>query len=143
MQLFTVGFTQTSAEEFFTKLKSAQVRRLIDVRLNNKSQLAGFTKKTDLSYFLETLCDISYDHLIQLAPTREMFNAYRKNNKSWRAYAQEFRLLMAERKIEMIGPEQMDGACLLCSEKSPDNCHRRLIGEYLTGKWQRLEVIHL
>ena len=143
MQLFTIGFTQTSADQFFTALKGAGVRRLVDVRLNNVSQLSGFAKKNDLKYFARQICDIPYSHLLDLAPTRDMFDEYKKAGGSWQAYAHKFTSLIAERRIEDIGRELLDGACLLCSEKQPHHCHRSLVGAYLQERWDDLEIVHL
>lgn len=143
MHLFTIGFTKTSANEFFTKLKRAGVTRLIDVRLNNRSQLAGFTKQNDLRYFAREICDISYCHQLDLAPTPDMFHTYRKAGGSWRDYARSFSALIAERRIEKLGRNLFDGACLLCSEKQPHHCHRRLVGEYLQQHWHTLNITHI
>lgn len=143
MQLFTIGFNKTSADEFFTKLKQAGVTRLIDVRLNNRSQLAGFTKRNDLQYFAREICGIPYCHELDLAPTQDMFDGYKKVGGSWQAYARKFGALIAQRRIETIGRDLFDGACLLCSEKQPHHCHRRLVGEYLQRHWRALNVTHL
>lgn len=144
MKVFTIGFTKKSAREFFTKLRNAQVKRLIDVRLNNVSQLAGFAKREDLRYFLDAICGISYFHIPELAPTQEMLTAYRKGGGDWSAYEQRFIELIAQRRIEnVISPETIAGACLLCSEETPEHCHRRLVVEYLAGKWGKLEIEHL
>lgn len=142
--LFTMGFTQKSAEEFFTTLTRAGVRRLIDVRLNNVSQLAGFTKKGDLAYFLREIGDIDYEHWLDLAPTQPMLDALKKHKGAWSAYEAQFLALMAERRIdERLTPALLDRACLLCSETQPDHCHRRLVAEYLTARWGNVEVVHL
>ena len=143
MQLFTIGFTKTSADEFFTKLKQTDVTRLIDVRLNNRSHLAGFTKRNDLQYFAREICGIPYCHQLDLAPTSDMFDEYRTAGGSWQTYARKFSALIAERSIEKLGRGLFDGACLLCSEKQPHHCHRRLVGEYLQQHWRALKVTHL
>ena len=75
MRLFTIGFTKKSAEGFFTNLSKAGVKRVIDIRLNNMSQLAGFTKRDDLRYFLRTICNIDYIHLPELAPNKGDFGS--------------------------------------------------------------------
>jgi uncharacterized protein (DUF488 family) len=147
MKLFTIGFTQTSAQHFFARLKHGGVRTVIDVRLNNVSQLAGFAKKDDLRYFASTICGAGYEHLPELAPTREMLEAYRQGSKEsksgWPIYARAFLDLMARRKIERLDRARLDGGCLLCSEATPHHCHRRLVAEYLQDKWRDIEIVHL
>ena len=141
----TIGFTRTTAEHFFQRLRQAGVRQVIDVRLHNGSQLAGFAKAGDLAYFLEAIAGIDYAHDPLLAPTDAMLQAYRKDRRSWPAYEQQFLALMAERRIESrLSPESLDGACLLCVEPAPDHCHRRLVVDYLNRHWGgRLAVHHL
>ena len=129
MKIFTIGFTKKSAEVFFTRLQRAGVRRLVDVRLNNVSQLAGFTKKNDLRYFAQSICGIGYEHRAELAPTKAMLDEYKKSKGSWASYAEKFVKLMAERKIETIDRSNLDQGCLLCSEDKPHYCHRRLVAE--------------
>ncbi len=144
MKIFTIGFTKKSAEVFFTSLKNAGVRRLVDVRLNNVSQLAGFTKKNDLRYFSEAICRIEYLHLPQLAPTSEILEGYKKRGGEWTLYEQQFLDLMRARKIENnMSRETLDRACLLCSEEKPAHCHRRLVAEYLKEKWGDIEIEHI
>ncbi|MCT7956026.1 DUF488 domain-containing protein [Laspinema sp. D3] len=144
VNLFTIGFTQKSAETFFTTLKQAGVKRIIDTRLNNISQLAGFAKKNDLKYFLKSLADIEYLHILDLAPTKDILDEYKKNKGDWSIYEQKFLHLIETRKIEKkVTPEQLDGACLLCSEAKPHHCHRRLVAEYLNGKWGNVKICHL
>lgn len=144
MKLFTIGFTKKSAEAFFTLLQVAGVKRLVDVRLNNVSQLAGFAKRKDLEYFLQAIADIEYVHEPLLAPTQPMLDQYRKADHDWPAYERSFLDLMRERGIESaISPELLDNACLLCSEEKPQKCHRRLVAEYLKGRWQNVEIMHL
>lgn len=144
MRLTTIGFTKKSARRFFETLRAAGVRRVADVRLNNVSQLAGFAKRKDLEYFLDAICGIGYVHLPELAPTREMLDAYRKHGGDWRTYEAEFLDLMTRRRVEeTIAPELLDGACLLCSEDKPDHCHRRLVAEYLDRHWGGVDVRHL
>ena len=144
LNLFTIGFTKKSAEAFFTKLQQAGVKCLIDVRLNNNSQLAGFSKRDDLAYFLRAIAGIEYVHLLDLAPTAEMLGRYRKVSKDWPAYERDFLKLMADRHIETtVPPTLLDGGCLLCSEDQPHHCHRRLVAEYLREKWGDLEIRHL
>ena len=141
----TIGFTQTTAEGFFERLLKAKVRKVIDVRLHNTSQLAGFAKADDLSYFLRKIGGIQYVHQPLLAPTDAMLKAYKKEKGDWSAYERQFLSLMAERRIEeRLQPESLDSACLLCSEAKPHHCHRRLVCEYLNDRWgSRLTVRHL
>lgn len=144
IKIYTIGFTQTTAEEFFGKLIKAGVKKVVDARLNNSSQLAGFAKKDDLRYFLKALGNIDYIHMPVLAPTAEILAEYKKNKGDWQAYEKKFLALMAERRIEnAINPAELDQACLLCSEHLPDHCHRRLVAEYLKNKWGAVEIIHL
>ena len=144
MKIFTIGFTKTSAESFFTRIQKARVKKLIDVRLNNVSQLAGFAKKNDLRYFLKTICGIEYTHRPELAPTQEMLDAYKKKHGQWADYEKRFLELMANRRVEQIIPrDTVDGACLLCSEDNSHHCHRRLVAEYLKDKWIDIEISHL
>ncbi|MBI5427044.1 MAG: DUF488 domain-containing protein [Nitrospinae bacterium] len=144
MKIFTIGFTKKSAENFFTKLKNAKVERLIDVRLNNVSQLAGFTKRDDLRYFTKMICDIDYVHVPNLAPTKDILDAYKKHKGDWALYERQFLGLMAERRIEeKVSRELLDGSCLLCSEEEPHHCHRRLVAEYLQGKWNDVAIEHI
>lgn len=143
MKLFTIGFTKTTAQHFFNRLKRAGARKLLDVRLNNVSQLAGFAKKDDLAYFADTLCGMGYRHIPQLAPTKDMLDDYRKKRETWEGYEAKFLKLMAAREIEKIRKEDLDGGCLLCSEDKPHHCHRRLVADYLKEKWGDVEVIHL
>jgi len=144
MKIFTIGFTKKSAETFFTELKAAGVKRLVDVRLNNVSQLAGFTKKDDLRYFTKEICGIEYVHVPILAPTADILDAFKKRKGDWQVYVETFLDLMRSRRIEeTVPPEMLDGGCLLCSEDKPDHCHRRLVAEYLKEKWGDVEIEHL
>lgn len=143
MKLFTIGFTKTSAQNFFNRMNDAGVKKVVDVRLNNVSQLAGFAKRDDLKYFSKELCNASYQHLPGLAPTKDILDDYKKNKGTWEDFESKFRQLMAERKIENTNKENLDGGCLLCSEDKPHNCHRRLVAEYLKEKWDDVKIIHL
>jgi uncharacterized protein (DUF488 family) len=145
MKIFTIGFTKKSAEIFFTRLKNAGVRRLIDVRLNNVSQLAGFTKKEDLRYFSREICNIEYLHMAELAPTADILSRYKKAKATdWITYEKQFLDLMQLRRIEeTTSREVLDGGCLLCSEDKPHHCHRRLVAEYLKERWGDVEIEHL
>jgi uncharacterized protein (DUF488 family) len=143
MKIFTIGFTKTSAQNFFTRLKKSGTKNIIDVRLNNVSQLAGFAKRDDLKYFSSEICNLGYQHLIHLAPTKDILDEYKKNNGSWNIYESKFLDLMRVRRVETMDRNQMDGSCLLCSEDKPHHCHRRLVAEYLREKWSDVEIIHL
>ena len=144
MRVWTIGFTHKSAEEFFGLLASSGVKRIVDVRLNNVSQLSGFAKKPDLAYFARAIADIDYVHLPELAPTKEILDEYRKGGGDWGRYESRFRKLIADRGIEHAVPKTLiDGSCLLCSELSPNRCHRRLVVEYLDAAWPDMEVAHL
>lgn len=144
MKIFTIGFTKKSAEQFFTRLKQPGLLRLVDVRLNNVSQLAGFAKKNDLKFFLREICKLDYIHLPELAPTKEILDAYKKNGEDWTTYERQFLALMASRRVETkLDRSLIDGGCLLCSEATPEHCHRRLVSEYLKGKWGDVEIQHL
>jgi uncharacterized protein (DUF488 family) len=144
VRLFTIGFTKKTAEQFFETLRRSGTERIIDVRLNNVSQLAGFAKKSDLAYFLEKICGIEYVHLPILAPTQDLLDAYRKERSGWPAYEKRFLALMRERQIESAVSRQVvaDG-CLLCSEDKPHHCHRRLVAEYLDRHWGGIDIRHL
>jgi uncharacterized protein (DUF488 family) len=132
MDIYTIGFTKKSAETFFKFIKYSDIKTLIDVRLNNVSQLAGFAKKDDLKYFLRELCSVEYIHTPDLAPTKEILDPYQDKKIKWDAYEDLFMNLMAKRNIEKsITKELLDGGCLLCSEHEPHHCHRRLVVEYL------------
>jgi uncharacterized protein (DUF488 family) len=144
VKLYTIGFTKTTAERFFTRLANAGAKKVIDVRLNNVSQLAGFAKKDDLRYFLKTICGIGYEHRPELAPTRDMLDEYKKHRGDWARFEERFIELMAQRRVEETVPHSAVGAaCLLCSEDKPHHCHRRLVAEYWKKKWGDLEIIHL
>jgi uncharacterized protein (DUF488 family) len=144
MTIYTIGFTKKSAEKFFTLLKESGARRLADVRLNNSSQLAGFSKRDDLKYFVKAICGMDYVHLEQLAPTQDILDAYKKEKGDWGEYEKRFLALMRERRVEeTVSREVVDGACLLCSEETAEHCHRRLVAEYLREKWGEVEIVHL
>jgi len=144
MKIFTIGFTKKSAESFFTKLQLAGVRRLVDVRLNNVSQLAGFAKRDDLRYFLRAICHIDYMYLPELAPTQGILDEYKKQRGGWNLYERQFMDLLTARQVENnVSREVLEGACLLCSEDSPTHCHRRLVAEYLKHKWGDVQIEHI
>jgi len=145
MEICSIGFTQKTAEQFFTILRNANIRRLVDVRLNNVSQLAGFTKREDLQFFLKEICGADYRHEPLLAPTQEILDDFKKKKGSWVEYEKEFQALIKSRKIE----ETIDRGLfsvptvLLCSEPTPEHCHRRLVLEYLRVKWGDVTITHL
>lgn len=142
--VFTIGFAKKSARRFFEVLRQAAVRKVVDIRLNNVSQLAGFTKKDDLAYFLEAIGGMGYEHRPELAPTKEILDGYRNKNLTWPEYEERFRGQMAERQIEAhVVPDDLDRTCLLCSEPKAEKCHRRLVAEYLQSKWGNVEIRHL
>jgi uncharacterized protein (DUF488 family) len=144
MRILTIGFTKKSAQDFFTRLSNARVATIVDVRLNNVSQLAGFSKKDDLKYFAKTICDIKYLHEPCMAPKQSMLDEYKKKTHDWAAYEEKFISLIRERKIESsVAKEEMQDACLLCSEDKPHHCHRRLVAEYLRDAWGDVEIVHL
>lgn len=143
MRIFTIGFTKTSAENFFVRLQKSGSKKIVDVRLNNKSQLAGFAKRDDLRYFSREICGMSYEHELRLAPTQDMLDELKKHKGKWADYEKRFMNLIEQRKIEMMSPAELDGACLLCSEDKPHHCHRRLVAEYLQRKWSGVEITHL
>jgi uncharacterized protein (DUF488 family) len=142
--LFTIGFTKKNARTFFSLLKQAGVKKVIDIRLNNVSQLAGFTKHEDLKYFLKVIADIDYIYRAELAPTKEILNDYKKKKITWVDYEQRFKELLNQRKPEtLVTSSELDKACLLCSEVKADQCHRRLVAEYLKAKFNNIDIRHL
>ena len=144
IQLFTIGFTKKSAEVFFTRLLKAGVKRIIDIRLNNVSQLAGFAKRDDLRYFLKALGKIEYIHIPELLPTKEILDNSKKEKGKWLVYERDFKdLLERRRPEETLSGDLFDEACLLCSEDRPEQCHRRLVAEYLANKWPNVKIFHL
>ena len=144
MKLLTIGFTKKPAERFFKLLRTSGAKRVVDVRINNASQLAGFAKKDDLAWFLSEICAMEYVHLPCLAPTKELLRDYRKGLIDWNTYESRFMALLRERRIEQVVPkETLQDGCLLCSEDQPHHCHRRLVAEYLNERWGGVEVEHL
>lgn len=145
MEVYTIGFTKRTAGDFFGALRRAGIRRLLDVRLNNASQLAGFTKRDDLPYFLRELCGADYVHDTRLAPAPELLADYRKRGITWAEYERRFRALMVDRKPETwLDPGAFAApTALLCSETTTERCHRRLVLEHLQQHWGDLQIIHL
>ena len=145
MEIYTIGFTKRAAAEFFGALKRTGIKRLLDVRLNNVSQLAGFTKRDDLPFFLKEICGAEYVHQPLLAPTQDMLDAYKKQKGSWQDYEHLFLRLMKDRKVEdRLSRDQFSSpTALLCSEPTAEHCHRRLVLEYLREKWGDIRIVHL
>jgi uncharacterized protein (DUF488 family) len=144
VKVFTIGFTKKTAEEFFTRLLRAGVKRVIDIRLNNVSQLAGFAKRDDLRYFLRTIGGMDYIHRPDLAPTQQILDNFKKNKGGWPVYERDFVALLSARGVEKeIKPELLHEACLLCSEEKPAQCHGRLVAEYFHAQWGSVKISHL
>ena len=145
VEIWTIGFTQKPAKKFFELLKNSGAKRIVDVRLNNVSQLAGFAKKEDLKYFAQTICGMDYVHMPDLAPTADMLDQYKKEGGDWSEYEKRFLGLMEQRRIEeQMSPDLLRGGCLLCSEHQPHHCHRRLVADYLCKRWgSAVKVTHL
>jgi uncharacterized protein (DUF488 family) len=145
MEIYSIGFTQKSAREFFGTLKAHGIERLLDVRLNNTSQLAGFAKQADLAYFLHEICGAAYEHEPLLAPTQDILDAFKKHKGSWDVYHDAYLSLIRSRKVESILSREsfLKRTVLLCSEATPEHCHRRLALEYLQQHWEGVELHHL
>lgn len=144
MKLFTIGFTKKTAEQFMNLLKDNHVRTVIDIRLNNSSQLAGFAKGTDLKFFLKTIAGIDYKYYPNLAPPRELLKDYQNGKIGWSEYVPQYLSMLKDNDIlNTIDIHKFENACLLCSESLPDQCHRRLLAEYLQSHYQGIEIIHL
>jgi uncharacterized protein (DUF488 family) len=145
VEIYSIGFTQTTAERFFERLSDAGVARLLDVRLNNTSQLAGFAKAKDLPYFLHELIGATYEHQPLLAPTQDLLDDYKKRKGDWATYEARFLALMASREIEsrLSMAEFETPTALLCSEATAEHCHRRLVCEYLAARWPDVRPVHL
>jgi uncharacterized protein (DUF488 family) len=143
MNLYTIGFTKHSAEEFFETLKSAGVNKLIDIRINKSSQLAGFAKGSDLPYFLKVSSDIKYESIESLAPTKDLLKRYRSKEILWGIFEELYlKQIRSSEVLNSLKPSDFDKACLLCSESSPEKCHRRLLAEEMQKLWG-IQVIHL
>jgi uncharacterized protein (DUF488 family) len=145
MEIYSIGFTKKSASQFFGALKAHGIERLLDVRLNNTSQLAGFAKQGDLPYFLEEICGARYEHEPLLAPTQEILDEYKKRKGSWEVYTKAYLTLIRSRKVEAEVPKEgfEKKTVLLCSEAAPDRCHRKLALEYLQQHWGGVVIHHL
>lgn len=144
IQIFTIGFSGKSAEQFFMILKEAGVKRVLDVRLHNSSQLAGYTKRSDLPFFLRSIVGAGYVHLPAFAPTKQLLNGYKKNEFTWTEYEREYQDIIERRQPHRdLEPSDIDFGCILCSEPTADQCHRRLAAEYLQQIWPNLTITHL
>lgn len=144
MTLYTIGFTGKSAEKFFSLLEKNDVVKLVDTRISNASQLAGFAKAADLEFFARRIGNIGYFHELSFAPTKELLDRYRRKAMSWDEYATAYVNLLDMRQIaKNVNIGQLHQHCLLCSEHSPEHCHRRLLAEYLRSQRPDLQIIHL
>jgi uncharacterized protein (DUF488 family) len=144
IKLYTIGFTGKPAEKFFNLLKDAKVQKLVDTRINNVSQLAAFAKYPDLQFFAKEIGNMSYEHNIHFAPTKELLSRYRNKKISWEEYEIEYLNLLDDRKIASTTDiEKLHENCFLCSEHTPEKCHRRLVAEYLQHVKNDIEIIHL
>lgn len=145
MEIYTIGFTKKNAAQFFGVLREVGIEQLIDVRLNNVSQLAGFTKRDDLDFFMNELCHAVYQHESLLAPTQSLLDDYKKKHMPWSEYEDRFLQLMADRRIEQrLDPSLFEPrTVLLCSEPTAERCHRRLVVEYLSRTWGGVSAVHL
>ena len=150
MRIYTIGFTKKSANEFFSLIRDHRVRRLLDVRRNNTSQLSAFAKASkdggggDLGFFLRELCQAEYQHLPELAPEAELLKAYRDKRCDWDSYSEQYVNGLAEQQVEaLLDRDLFSDAVLLCSEPTPERCHRRLAAEYLQRHWGDVEIVHL
>lgn len=144
IKLFTIGFTKKNAKEFFDLLMSNNVKKIIDTRINNASQLSGFAKADDLQFFAKEIGNIDYSHNIDFAPTKELLSKYRKKEISWEEYEVEYLNLLDRRHIaQKVSIEELHQSCLLCSEHTAEKCHRRLLAEYFKNLNNDVEIIHL
>ncbi len=146
IKVYTIGFTKKSAQEFFELLMDNDIEKVIDIRLNNSSQLAGFAKGRDLKYILENLIGIRYEHNIMMAPTKEILDNYKGDRISWTEYKDKYNQLLLSRNIinnEMFNLNRYDHVCFLCSEEAEDFCHRRLLVEFLFSDKKETQIIHL
>lgn len=144
IKLYTIGFTKKPAEKFFSLIRDAGVQKIVDTRINNVSQLAGFAKGSDLKFFAKEIGNISYEHNIDFAPSKELLSRYRNKEMTWLEYETEYLNLLDMRKIaQKTDIEKLHENCLLCSEHTPEKCHRRLLAEYLKHVKGEIEIIHL
>lgn len=146
MKIYSIGFTKKSAEVFFSIIEDNKIKKVIDIRLNNSSQLTGFSKGVDLKYFLKKILNVDYEHIPLLAPSKEILNKYKKEMIDWNSYEKLYFELIKSRNLSVLSePELFDHTCFLCSEELPNKCHRRLIAEYIRDEnpEKKVEIIHL
>ena len=144
IKIYTIGFTGKSAEKFFTLLQNNAVERIVDTRINNTSQLAGFAKADDLAYFARTVGRMDYKHQLDFAPTKDLLSAYRNDKISWSEYEIEYLNLLDVRKVaNKVNINDLHQNCLLCSEHTPEKCHRRLLAEYFQHRYNDIQIVHL
>ena len=144
MTLFTIGFSKKNAETFFEILLQNGVKRLIDIRLNNKSQLAGYTKSADLQYFLRKMANIEYIYMPIFAPTKDLLRKYQQKQVGWKEYEEEYKRILDDRKVlDSLDYSIFDNAVLLCSESTAECCHRRLLAEHLAANNKEIKIIHI
>jgi len=144
MRIFTIGFTKKGARRYFELLRESGAKHVVDVRLNNVSQLAGFAKKDDLANFLDVICGVDYVHLPELAPTADILDGFKNREIDWRTYEKRFPDALKQRRVGDSVPRRViSNACLLCSEDKPEHCHRLLVAEYLGRRWGDVETHHL
>jgi len=144
IHLYTIGFTKKSAEQFFSLLLDNRVKRLVDIRINNSSQLAGFAKGADLQYFARAIGNMDYVYMEDFAPTKELLSDYQNKRMDWDEYQKIYHSLLKERNIaKKYDVKDFDGSCFLCSENIPDHCHRRLLVEFFKAQNKNVEIVHL
>ncbi|MCL1872673.1 MAG: DUF488 domain-containing protein [Clostridiales bacterium] len=146
MIIYTIGFTQKTAQRFFEIIQNNGIKLVIDIRLNNASQLAGFSKGNDLKYFLSKICGCDYTHRVDFAPTKEILDGYKGKIITWPEYEMQYTSLIYNRGslggfIEKYNKYQK--VCLLCSEPTEANCHRRLFAEMLAKEYQQITIKHI
>ena len=144
MNIFTIGFTGKTAEEFFSLVGSANIKKLIDIRINRSSQMSGFAKEKDLGFFLEKLNGIEYVINEELAPTKSLLSEYRDRQIDWSTYSLRYLELLSRRSIlSKFNQSYFDNSVLLCSEKAPIACHRVLLADFLKSNFNNVEIVHL
>jgi len=144
IKLYTIGFTKKTARQFFELLKQNNIKKLIDVRINHASQLAGFAKGADLEYFAEAICGIQYEYIADFAPTKELLSDYQNKKIDWAEYQKTYRSLIETRNVKTTyKTEDFDYACFLCSEPTADQCHRGILAEYFWEIDPQVQIIHL
>src|SRR5262245_134278 len=144
IKLYTIGFTGKSAQKFFELLEKNGVKKIVDTRISNNSQLSGFAKGQDLAFFARRLANIDYEHELKFAPTRELLDQYRKKQISWESYTTQYLDLLQQRDLKSwVEIDKLHESCLLCSEHSPEKCHRRLLADYLQAINPDIQIIHL